>query len=192
VRPAPYSFYPTKNLGASATAARWSPATRPSRNASAGLRNYGQSERYVHPELGMNSRLDELQAALLGERLRWLEVFTERRRAVATRYDEAIDNPRIELLARPQQAAAHVHHLYVVRCGSRAELTRHLLEREIQTLIHYPVPIHRQAPCATLRQDPGGLPHAEKHATACLTIPCHPQMTDADVEHVIDALNTFR
>ena len=140
----------------------------------------------------MNSRLDELQAALLSERLRWLEAFTERRRAIANRYDTGIDNARIERLAPPQQAGAHVHHLYVVRCAAREALAAHLAEREVQTLIHYPVPIHRQAPCTALRRDPEGLARAEEHAATCLTIPCHPQMTDADTEHVVDALNTFR
>jgi dTDP-4-amino-4,6-dideoxygalactose transaminase len=187
-----YSFYPTKNLGAIGDGGALVTQSEAIAQRVGRLRNYGQSERYVHPELGMNSRLDELQAALLSERLRWLETFTERRRAVAVRYDAAIDNPQIERLAPPQQAGAHVHHLYVVRSASREALAAHLAECQVQTLIHYPVPIHRQAPCKALRRDSQGLAQAEEHAATCLTIPCHPQMTDAGVEGVIDALNTFR
>ena len=156
------------------------------------LRNYGQSERYVHPELGMNSRLDEIQAALLTERLRWLDRFTERRRAIAQSYDAGIDNARVTVLARPQQAHSHVHHLYVVLCDVRDALSKHLAESGVQTLIHYPVPAHRQAPCAALQRDPLGLQHAEAHAASCLSIPCHPQMSDADIAQVVDALNAFR
>jgi dTDP-4-amino-4,6-dideoxygalactose transaminase len=84
-----------------------------------------------------------------------------------------------------------VHHLYVLRCDARADLARHLAERGVQTLIHYPVPAHRQAPCTTLARDPLGLHHAESHAAECLSIPCHPQMSDADVDTVIGAVNEF-
>jgi dTDP-4-amino-4,6-dideoxygalactose transaminase len=186
-----YSFYPTKNLGAIGDGGALVTESDALALRVGRLRNYGQSERYVHPEFGMNSRLDEIQAALLTERLRWLERFTERRRVIAQRYDAAIDNGRIAILARPQQAQSHVNHLYVVLCDARDALSRHLTECGVQTLIHYPVPVHRQAPCAALRRDPRGLPHAEAHAASCLSIPCHPQMSDVDVARVVDALNAF-
>ena len=186
-----YSFYPTKNLGAIGDGGALVTQSDSLAQRVAQLRNYGQSERYVHPELGMNSRLDELQAALLGERLRWLGGFTERRRVIASRYDNSIENPQIRLLARPQQADSHARHLYAVLCDRRAELARHLAERDVQTLIHYPVPAHQQAPCASLRRDPRGLAHTEAHASTCLSIPCHPQMSDSDVAHIIDAVNAF-
>jgi dTDP-4-amino-4,6-dideoxygalactose transaminase len=156
------------------------------------LRNYGQSERYVHSELGMNSRLDELQAALMSERMRWLNGFTERRRRIASAYDANLCHPRVRLLAPPQEATSHVHHLYVLQCEDRDALSRHLSERGVQTLIHYPVPVHRQRPCTELRRDPMGLPNSEAHAATCVSIPCHPQMGDADVAHVIDAINAWR
>jgi dTDP-4-amino-4,6-dideoxygalactose transaminase len=187
-----YSFYPTKNLGAIGDAGALVTRSEMLAQRVARLRNYGQSERYVHPELGMNSRLDELQAALLNERLKWLPRFTERRREIASRYDLLIDNPRIRLLARPLQPLAHVRHLYVVTCDSRVQLADHLARAGIQTLIHYPVPAHHQVPCAGWLRDPGGLHHAETHAATCLSIPCHPQMSDADVSQVIGALNAFQ
>jgi dTDP-4-amino-4,6-dideoxygalactose transaminase len=187
-----YSFYPTKNLGAIGDGGAMVTNDEALAMRVKRLRNYGQSERYVHPELGMNSRLDELQAALLSERLAWLEGFTARRREIASHYDAAIDNPRITRLAPPVHAQSHVHHLHVLLCDDRDRLGAHLCSRGIQTLIHYPVPVHRQAPCATLRRDPEGLPHAEAHAARCLSIPCHPQMSEADVAQVVDALNTYR
>lgn len=186
-----YSFYPTKNLGAIGDGGALVTQSQALAERVGRLRNYGQSERYVHPELGMNSRLDELQAALLSERLRWLDGFTARRRTIAGQYDQRIRNPRVHLLAPARQPASHVHHLYVLRCDARADLARHLTARGVQTLIHYPVPVHRQAPCLTLARDPRGLPNAEAHAAECLSIPCHPQMSDADVETVIEAVNAF-
>jgi dTDP-4-amino-4,6-dideoxygalactose transaminase len=187
-----YSFYPTKNLGAIGDGGALVTSSDALAARVGRLRNYGQSERYVHPELGMNSRLDELQAALLGERMAWLERFTERRRAIARRYDAGIDSPLVRSLAPAQQARSHVHHLYVVRCERRDALARHLAERGVQTLIHYPVPVHRQSPCSGLRRDPQGLAQTEAHAAQCLSIPCHPQLGEADVERIVEALNAFR
>ncbi len=187
-----YSFYPTKNLGAIGDGGALVTQSEALAKRVTCLRNYGQSERYVHPELGMNSRLDELQAALLSERMRWLDGFTERRRAIAQRYDAGIDNPSVRPLAQARQPQAHVHHLYVVLCDARAELARHLAERGIQSLIHYPIPVHRQARCGELRRDPSGLEAADAHAARCLSIPCHPQMSDSDVTQVVAAVNAFR
>jgi len=186
-----YSFYPTKNLGAMGDGGALVTQSQALADRVRRLRNYGQSERYVHPELGMNSRLDELQAALLDVRLGWLDAFTERRRQIADRYDTEIRNAAITLLAPPQQALAHARHLYVLLCTDRQGLASHLQSRGVQTLIHYPVPIHRQAPCEHLRRDPEGLSHAEAHAGACLSLPCHPQMSDADVQTVIAAVNAY-
>ncbi len=187
-----YSFYPTKNLGAIGDGGALVTSDPQLAERVGQLRNYGQRERYVHPELGMNSRLDELQAALLGVRLRWLGEFTTRRRQVATAYATGIRHGRVRLLAPPQEEDAHVHHLFVLLADDRDALARHLASQSVQTLIHYPVPVHRQAPCAGLRRDPLGLSQAESHAAACLSIPCHPQMSDTEVEQVIDAVNAWR
>lgn len=187
-----YSFYPTKNLGAigdggAVVTNEADLSTRISR-----LRNYGQSVRYVHPELGMNSRLDELQAALLLVRLGWLERFTVRRRAVAANYDQHIRHDAIQLLKAPEAPEAHARHLYVVGCNARDELMSHLKDCGVQSLIHYPVPVHQQTPCTELRRDPRGLAQAEAHAAGCVSLPCHPQMTDDDAGCVIAAVNSFQ
>jgi dTDP-4-amino-4,6-dideoxygalactose transaminase len=156
------------------------------------LRNYGQSVRYHHPELGMNSRLDEMQAAMLAERLKWLQPFTKQRRYIAAVYRAGITNPLVRQLAVPEEPAAHVYHLYVVICPQRDALQAHLHTEGIQALIHYPVPVHEQIPCQDLHIDPQGLKASEQHAAQCLSLPCHPQMTDGDIAQVITAVNSFR
>jgi dTDP-4-amino-4,6-dideoxygalactose transaminase len=139
----------------------------------------------------MNSRLDELQAALLGARLNWLDDFTQRRREIAARYRALIPAGSVDMLAPPEQEHAHVHHLFVVRSTRRAELQQHLQSNGVQSLVHYPVPVHHQPPCRALACDPAGMTHTERHAAECLSLPCHPQMQDADIDAVVDALRTF-
>ena len=186
-----FSFYPTKNLGAPGDAGAVVTGSAALAGQLAQLRNYGQSERYVHPMLGMNSRLDELQAALLSVRLGWLDRFTQRRRSIAARYRERLDSRVVTLLAAPQAEEAHVHHLFVLRCARRDALLMHLKAMGVQALIHYPIPVHHQKPCEGLRHDPEGLVHAEAHAAECLSIPCHPQMSDDQVDAVVAAVNSF-
>jgi dTDP-4-amino-4,6-dideoxygalactose transaminase len=188
---AAFSFYPTKNLGAAGDGGMLVTTDAALAERGAVLRNYGQSERYHHPVLGLNSRLDEMHAAMLSARLPWLAEFTQRRRAIADAYRAGLRHPAVHLLALPQEATAHVHHLFVVTCAAREALQAHLRERGVQSLIHYPVPIHHQAPCTALRRDPQGLAASEQHAATCLSLPCHPQLGDADVQQVIDAVNRF-
>ncbi len=187
-----YSFYPTKNLGAMGDAGALVSNDGVLAKRAEVLRNYGQSVRYHHKEIGLNSRLDELQAALLRVRLGRLDGFTERRREIANAYRERITNPQCRLLAKPIQAESHVYHLFVVICDERDKLAQHLKSSGVETYVHYPVPVHVQSPCKGLRCDPNGLSVAESHARVCLSIPCHPQMSDADVSTVIDAINAFK
>lgn len=186
-----YSFYPTKNLGALGDGGALVTRDAELANRAARLRNYGQSERYIHPEIGLNSRLDEMQAAILAVRLDRLEASTEVRRSIARRYRDGITQPRVQLLAAPQQATSHVYHLFVLLSPQRDALQAHLLARGVQALLHYPVPVHYQSSCVDIRRDPAGLPNSESHAKQCLSLPCHPQMTDVEVQHVIDAVNSF-
>jgi dTDP-4-amino-4,6-dideoxygalactose transaminase len=187
-----YSFYPTKNLGAIGDGGALITNDVGLAQRARVLRNYGQSERYHHPELGMNSRLDEIHAAILMERLTWLDQFTERRRNIADTYLDKISNPSIRLLARPEQRSSHAYHLFVVLSDERERLSNHLTQAGVANLSHYPVPVHQQPPCKSVRTDPAGLSAAERHARECISIPCHPQMDDGQVIKVIEALNAFR
>jgi dTDP-4-amino-4,6-dideoxygalactose transaminase len=186
-----YSFYPTKNLGALGDAGMLVTDDAELAKRAMCLRNYGQSQRYHHPELGLNSRLDELQAALLSERLKWLPEFTETRRKVAASYQAEITNPKVRLLAKPQETDAHVYHLFVLNTDHRDALIDHLKINGVQSLIHYPISIHQQPPCLDIGRDPNGLTHSEHHANTCLSLPCHPQLSEIDVAKIVNAVNSF-
>jgi len=187
-----YSFYPTKNLGAIGDSGAIVTDSEDIAEKAGVLRNYGQSERYHHPELGLNSRLDEVQAAILTARLEWLDVYTNRRKEIAEAYFSRIRNPLVRTMARPLEDGSHVYHLFVVLCEKRDRLISHLQEREVSSLIHYPIPVHHQKPCIGVKIDPRGLKHAERHAAKCLSVPCHPQMSDDDIHAVTEAINAFR
>lgn len=186
-----YSFYPTKNLGAPGDAGMLVTNDEVIAHRAGRLRNYGQSVRYHHPELGMNSRLDEIHAAMLAERMKWLSEFTQRRRQIAESYQAGIKNPLVRLFASPEEPSAHVYHLFVVACEQRDALQMHLHQHQVQSLIHYPIPVHLQEPCKHIARDPQGLRNSELHALTCLSLPCHPQMTENDMEIVISAVNAF-
>lgn len=188
---AAYSFYPTKNLGALGDGGMVITNDDALAERASRLRNYGQSVRYHHPEIGMNSRLDEIHAAILQVRLKWLPEFTLRRQEIAQKYMQGIQHALVCKLAAPQEAAAHVYHLYVISCEQRDSLQKHLEICGVQTHCHYPVPVHHQESCKDIRRDPQGLVASEWHAKTCLSLPCHPQMSDEDVDVVIDALNQF-
>jgi dTDP-4-amino-4,6-dideoxygalactose transaminase len=187
-----YSFYPTKNLGAIGDAGMVITNSAIVSDKSKRLRNYGQSERYHHPELGMNSRLDEIQAAILSERLNWLLESTERRQQIAKLYRAGIKNSLIRLMDAPEEIGSHVYHLFVISCDERDSLQVHLKENDIQALIHYPICVHQQESCLDIKRDLYGLNNSEKHAQTCLSLPCHPHMSDADVSKVIEAINSFK
>ncbi|MEO6003558.1 MAG: DegT/DnrJ/EryC1/StrS family aminotransferase [Opitutus sp.] len=188
---AAYSFYPTKNLGAFGDGGALCTNRQNTAVAAASFRNYGQSERYHHPTLGSNSRLDEIQAAILEVLLRELPTATTKRREIATRYHAELNSSVVFKLAAPQTTTSHAYHLYVVRSRARAELQRHLTTKAVQTLIHYPVCVHHQPPCAHLGRDPNGLRSAETFAEECLSLPCHPYLTDDEVTRVVAAVNSF-
>jgi dTDP-4-amino-4,6-dideoxygalactose transaminase len=187
-----YSFYPTKNLGAIGDAGALNTNSADLADKVRVLRNYGQSKRYYHPEQGMNSRMDELQAAILSCRLEKLAEFTGARQRFAEAYFAGVSNPRVRLLAQPKERENHVYHLFVVTSSERDRLADHLKVKGVDSLIHYPVPMHRQEACKGIRQDPAGLSCAEAHAATCLSVPCHPQMTMEQVGRVIEGLNSFR
>ncbi len=181
------SFYPTKNLGALGDGG----AILVQDGALAGklrqLRNGGQSDRYHHDLPGINSRLDEVQAAILRASLAHLPEWTARRRAIAARYLAALAGTSL-VLPQEQPYAQAVWHLFVVRHPKRDALAAALRERGVGTLIHYPVPLHLQKCFAALGGKPGDLPVAERAAQEILSLPLYPEMTDAQVEIVVGAV----
>lgn len=187
-----YSFYPTKNLGTIGDGGAIITNSVNIANQAKILRNYGQSQRYYHSELGLNSRLDEIHAAILTTRLNWLDFFAARRKKIAQAYFDGIRNPLIRLLAKPIDNESHVYHLFVILCNERDRLSSYLREHGVDNLIHYPVPVHHQPPCRNMRYDPKGLSHAEFYTARCLSIPCHPQMSKDDVNKGIEVINEFR
>ena len=187
-----YSFYPTKNLGAIGDGGAIVTNSDEVAFKAKRLRNYGQSERYHHPEIGMNSRLDEIHAAMLQVRLNWLPDFTRVRQHIAKKYLQNLRNNLIHNLAEPLEITAHSYHLYVLKCEKRNALQKHLESCRVQTHCHYPVPIHHQESCKNIRRDPQGVAVSESHAKNCLSLPCHPQMSDEDIEVVINSVNQFQ
>ena len=181
------SFYPTKNLGAFGDGGAVvvndpEVAARLRR-----LRNGGQSDRYHHEVVGINSRLDEMQAALLRAKLGHLAAWTDRRRALAARYHEGLAGGGVELPVEQPYARA-VYHLYVIRHPRRDALAAALKERGIGTLVHYPIPLHLQPAFAELGLRRGDFPVAERAAGEILSIPLFPEMTDGQAEAVIRAI----
>lgn len=184
---AAYSFYPTKNLaalgdGGAITTADAALAARLRR-----LRNGGQIDRYHHAEFGVNSRLDELQAAVLRARLAWVPGWTAERRALAAEYRRRSAGGAVTVPA--EHDAGHVYHLFPVLATNRAALQAHLKSRGVETLIHYPVPVSRQPAVASER--PAACPVADRVCDEVLSLPLHPGMSRADVEEVAAALHSF-
>jgi dTDP-4-amino-4,6-dideoxygalactose transaminase len=188
---AAFSFYPTKNLGAIGDAGALVTDDLDLSERARMLRNYGQRDRYHHEVSGLNSRLDELQAALLLARLDHLEEQTSRRRSIAQRLVTGITNPAVLPLSPPVESESHVHHLFVVRCEQRDALQRHLEQSGVASLIHYPVPAHHQPPYHDVARDPQGLVFSERHGLTCLSLPCHPGLKDHEVDHILDAVDAF-
>jgi len=180
------SFYPTKNLGAlgDGGAILVEDPTMAARLRQ--LRNGGQGDRYRHETTGINSRLDEVQAAILRVGLRHLDAWTARRRELATVYGRGLQGAGLVLPAEEPYAEA-VHHLFVVRHPRRDALAERLRARGVGTLVHYPIPLHLQPALAYLGGQPGDFPVAEKAAREVLSLPLHPRLTDAQAQAVVAA-----
>jgi hypothetical protein len=188
---ATFSFYPTKNLGALGDGGAVAVSDPALAERIAALRQYGWHRHYISDEVGVNSRLDEVQAAILRVKLTHLDRQNARRAAIAARYTEALADGKLH---PPQQRAGvdHVFHLYVTRSEQRDHFQVLLKERGIGSGIHYPVPVHLQpAYAGRTALGPGGCPHTERAAAEILSLPIYPELSDADVETVCAALRTL-
>ena len=181
------SFYPTKNLGAAGDGG--AVLTRDAQLAARvrRLRNGGQSSRYQHDEFGVNSRLDEMQAAILRARLKYLAGWTAKRRSIAARYRGAL--PESHVFVPPEFDAGHVYHLFPVLSDARDRFQAHMKERGIETLIHYPVPIPRQP--ALKSTSPAMCPVADRVCGQVVSLPIYPGLSDSAVTAVAEAAATF-
>ncbi|WP_158753831.1 DegT/DnrJ/EryC1/StrS family aminotransferase [Dyella sp. S184] len=185
---AAFSFFPAKNLGALGDGGAVVTDNSMLAERIAALRNYGSAVKYHHIQRGLNSRLDEIQAAMLRVKLKHLDEDIAWRRRVARRYREGISNAQIQLpyAAREER---HVWHLFVVRCSRRDALQQHLQVHGIQSQVHYPVPPHRQPAYAALRG--AHLPLTERLHDEVLSLPMGPTLSDDAVDRVIEACQAF-
>jgi dTDP-4-amino-4,6-dideoxygalactose transaminase len=181
------SFYPTKNLGALGDGGAILTNDANEARRLRKLRNGGQGDRYRHEILGTNSRLDEIQAAILGVFLKTLSAETDRRRAIIARYREAFSGLDLVTL-EPQPYAEAVHHLFVVRHRQREAFMRALAAEGVGTLIHYPIPLHLQPAYSSLGGRPGDRPVVERAASEIVSLPAYPELSDAQIDHVIAAV----
>ena len=181
---AAYSFYPTKNLGALGDGGAVATGDASLASRLRRLRNGGQRTRYHHDEFGVNSRLDELQAAILRARLAFLPEWTRKRRALAAAYRAALRGAPVRVPAEIDPG--HVYHLFVVRSQERARLQDVLRSRGVETLIHYPVPIPRQPAVAT--EEPAECPVADRACNELVSLPLYPSLPPAAVVEVAAAV----
>ena len=186
-----FSFYPTKNLGAYGDGGMIVTNDPTLAQRISLLRQYGWAERYVSSIRGVNSRLDELQAAILRVKLKWLDEWNTTRRKHATLYDQllrgtAVTNP-VEM-----EYGKHCYHLYVIRCEHRDELQMFLREKGVGALVHYPIPVHLQEAYQDLGFSEGALPVTEQCARQVLSLPVAPELSEEQIKKVCDLIAEFQ
>ncbi|MGD0444944.1 MAG: DegT/DnrJ/EryC1/StrS family aminotransferase [Edaphobacter sp.] len=196
---AAFSFYPTKNLSAMGDAGLVTTLSAEIDEHARVLRAHGMRRRYYHDEIGWNSRLDSLQAAILEVKLRYLPWWNQKRRELAARYDELFRDAKLiganakegVVLPFTDPRAGHVFHQYVIRAPRRDELRDYLTEREIGSEIYYPLPLHLQTSLQSLGYKRGDFPLSEAAANEVLALPIYPELRDDEQEIVVDAIASF-
>ena len=185
---AAFSFYPGKNLGALGDAGAVVTDDKDLADKVREFANYGASIKYHHNVKGTNSRLDELQAGFLNIKLKYLDKTNDYRREVASKYLKGINNPKI-ILPKEMDSNKHVWHLFVIRTDDRDKLQKYLQDNGINTVIHYPIPIHKQL--AYKEYNDLKLPNAELLGNTVLSLPMYYKLSDEDVNYIIDVLNKY-
>jgi dTDP-4-amino-4,6-dideoxygalactose transaminase len=180
-----FSFYPTKNLGAYGDGGMVVTNNEVLSEKLKQMRNYGQSSRYYHDFVGVNSRLDEMQAAILSTKLRHLDEWNEKRRRLARLYNELLEGADA-VTPIEREYAKHVYHLYVIRHRHRDKLQQYLLNQGVQTLIHYPIPVHTQK--AYMRSDK--LPITDKICGEILSLPIYPWLKEDEVKTISEHIHS--
>lgn len=185
-----YSFYPGKNLGACGEAGGLSTNNETYKNKLFSLRNHGSTVRYYHDEIGYNYRMGGLEGASLTVKLKYLEGWNNRRREIASRYQNEIKNPKIKMQAKPNWSDG-IYHLFVVTADNKDALVKHMTDNGINAAYHYPVPCHLQKAYANLNYKVGDFPNSEYLASHCVSLPMYAELSDEQVSQVILALNKF-
>jgi dTDP-4-amino-4,6-dideoxygalactose transaminase len=186
-----FSFYPGKNLGAYGDAGAIVTNNAELAECARLLRNHGRRDKYEHLIVGYGYRLDALQAAILGAKLPHLDAWNARRRAIADYYTELLTNTDVITPYVPPHITP-IYHIYCIRHKNRDGLQKHLQARGIETGIHYPIPLHLQPVYQNLGYKVGDFPNAEKAANEILSLPIYPELTDAQVEMIVQAVKEFR
>lgn len=187
-----FSFYPGKNLGALGDGGCVTTNDKALAEKIRALGNYGSDYKYHHIYKGVNSRLDEIQAAFLRVKLPNLDRWNENRRATAKKYFEGIKNSLIKLPLKSTEEFEHIYHVFVIRCDKRDELEKYLNDNGIGTVKHYPIPMHEQECYKDLGINHGELPIAEEISRTVLSIPMYYGITDEEINYVIETINKFK
>jgi len=185
-----YSFYPTKNLGAFGDAGAVTVNNSELDERFRIYRNYGSEKRYYNRMVGTNSRLDEIQAALLRVRLSHLDDMNSERKKICTRYLEEINNPHF-ILPKVQDGCETVWHQFVIQVNNRSKCIEYLNSKGVGTIIHYPIPPHLSEAYAYLGFEKGSFPIAEHYSDTVLSLPLYNGMTEEEQDYVIGAINSF-
>jgi dTDP-4-amino-4,6-dideoxygalactose transaminase len=185
-----FSFYPGKNLGACGEGGALVTNNSGFDKRARALREHGSTQRYFHDEVGFNYRMEGFQSAVLGVKLKHLEKWTRERRRVAKHYTELLTGTPLQL-PREADFAESAWHLYVVRHSRRDELKKFLEENGVGCAVHYPIPLHLQKAYAHLGHQPGDFPFAEKAARECLSLPIYPELTDTQIQRVVEVVKKF-
>ena len=188
---AAFSFYPGKNLGAYGDGGAVTTSDHLLADRIRTLRNYGSAKKYFHDELGENSRLDTIQAAVLGVKLKYLDEGNASRRAVAALYTEQLKGIGDIITPSVRQGSEHVFHLYVIQTNQRDDLQRYLLEQGVECLIHYPVPVHLQKAYGSKHWKQGDFPLTERLAGRILSLPISPSITEEQITYVCNTVRAF-
>ena len=185
-----FSFYPGKNLGAYGEGGALVTNNAAFAARARALREHGSTTRYYHDEVGFNYRMEGLQGAVLGVKLKHLAAWIAARRRVAHRYHELLADTPLQL-PREADYAASAYHLYVVRHPRRDDLKQHLEANKIGCALHYPLPLHLQKCYASLGYQPGDFPVTERAARECLSLPIYPELTDEQLQRVAAVIKEF-
>jgi dTDP-4-amino-4,6-dideoxygalactose transaminase len=185
-----YSFYPGKNLGACGEAGGLTTNHEKYAKHLQSLRNHGSVVRYYHDEIGYNYRMGGLEGASLTVKLKYLESWNARRRAIAARYQSEIKNPKIKMQAKPNWSDG-IYHLFVITTENKEVFVKHLEENEIVAAYHYPVPCHLQKAYAHLGYKQGDFPNSEYLAAHCISLPMFAELSDDAVTKVIETVNKY-